>query len=72
MSEAAQLLSHAERCFRLALGPVDPRLADELEGLGHTFEREGRQLEVAIRGHRVGVSRRTCDKDRSKRDPNKP
>jgi len=46
MSEAAQLLSHAERCFRLALGPVDPRLADELEGLGHAFEREARQIEI--------------------------
>ena len=61
MSEAAQLLSHAERCFRLALGPVDPRLADELEGLGHAFESEARQFEVTIR-HR----------DRSKRSRTKP
>ena len=46
MSEAIQLLAHAERCFRLAKGLVRSRLADELEGLGYAFEREARQLEV--------------------------
>jgi hypothetical protein len=48
MSQATRLLAHAERCFRLALGPVGPRLAEELEGLGHAFEREAREREIGI------------------------
>ena len=45
MSEATQLLAHAERCFRLARGPVGSKLAEELEGLGHTFAREAGELD---------------------------
>jgi hypothetical protein len=40
MSKAAQLLAHAERCFRLAKGPVGPTFAEELESLGNAFERK--------------------------------
>jgi hypothetical protein len=46
MLEATQLLAQAERCFRLAPGPVGPRLADELGGLGHAFEREASEQEI--------------------------
>ena len=42
MSEATQLLAHAERCFRLARGPVGSKLAEELE---HTFAREAGELD---------------------------
>jgi hypothetical protein len=48
MSEAIQLLAHAERCFRLAKGAVGPRLAEELEGLGYALEREAREREIGI------------------------
>jgi hypothetical protein len=49
MSETTELLAQAERCFRLANGPVGPRLAEELEGLGHSAEHH----EVSI-PHRDG------------------
>jgi hypothetical protein len=68
MSEAIQLLAHAER---LAQGPVSPRLAGELEGLGQAFEREARQLDVAVR-QCIGSEAPICDKDRSKRRLNRP
>jgi hypothetical protein len=48
MSDAAQLLAHSERCFRLANGAIGPRLAEELERLAHAFEREARQIEVVV------------------------
>jgi hypothetical protein len=53
MSETTELLAQAERCFRLANGPVGPRLAEELEGLGHAFKREAEHHEVSI-PHRDG------------------
>ena len=43
MSEAIQLLAQAERCFRLAKGAVGPKLAEELEGIGHAFVRKARE-----------------------------
>jgi len=46
MEKAIYLYNQAERCFRLAKGAVGPRLADELETLGHDFEREARIIEV--------------------------
>jgi hypothetical protein len=46
MQEARYLYNQAERCFRLAKGAVGPRLADELETLGHDFEREARIIEI--------------------------
>jgi hypothetical protein len=51
MSEAKYLLAQAERCFRLAGGSVGPRLAEELEALGHDFEQEARRLELANGRH---------------------
>jgi hypothetical protein len=54
MSEASYLHIQAERCFRLANGPAGPRLADELEALGHAFDREARELELANGRHRAG------------------
>jgi hypothetical protein len=46
MQESRYLYNQAERCFRLAKGAVGPRLADELETIGHDFEREARIIEV--------------------------
>jgi hypothetical protein len=51
MSEATRLLVHAERCFRLAKGPIGPRLAEELEALGQAFEQEASELELANGRH---------------------
>jgi hypothetical protein len=47
MSEAIYLRVEAERCFRLARGPVGLLLADELEALGRAFEEEARGIEGA-------------------------
>ena len=54
MADARYLLSQAERCFRLANGPAGPRLADELEALGHAFDREARELGLSNGQHRAG------------------
>ena len=54
MSEAKYLHIQAERCFRLASGPVSIRLADELEALGRAFKREARELELANGRHFAG------------------
>ena len=45
MRDARYLYDQAERCFRLARGSAGLRLADELESLGHAFEREAREIE---------------------------
>ena len=50
MSDVRHLLSQAELCFRLASGPANPRLADELEALGRALAREAIELEFAKRG----------------------
>jgi hypothetical protein len=46
MSDAINPHVQAERCFRLARGPIGPRIADELEALGRAFEQEARELEI--------------------------
>ena len=45
MAQARQLRMEAERCYRLAQGISDARLSDELEAIGHDFEREAEALE---------------------------
>jgi hypothetical protein len=56
MSNALYLRSEAARCFRLARGPASLRLADELEALGRTFEREAREVEARL-PHRAAQRR---------------
>jgi hypothetical protein len=46
MSHAMHLRVQAERCFRLALGPASPRLANELEELGRALEQEAIEIEA--------------------------
>jgi hypothetical protein len=59
MSEAKYLHIQAERCFRLASGPVSIRLADELEALGRAFKREARELELANGRRHPGLRARS-------------
>jgi hypothetical protein len=46
MSHAMYLRVQAERCFRLALGPASPTLANELEELGRALEQEAIEIEA--------------------------
>ena len=72
MSQAAQLLAHAERCFRLAQGPYARGSQMSWRDWGRLLNAKHASLKSGIR-HRIGSpSRRTCDKYRSKRGLNKP
>jgi hypothetical protein len=45
LTEARRLRGEAERCFRLAHGIAEAKLADELEAIGQAFEREAELIE---------------------------
>ena len=47
LTTAEKLRTEAERCFRLAQGIAEARLADELEAIGQAFEREAALIESA-------------------------
>ena len=46
MAQAQKLRLEAERCYRLAQGIADAGLSDELEAIGHEFEREAAESEA--------------------------
>ena len=48
MCQSKRLRIEAERCFRLARGAVDARLARELEVIGQTFAREAEELDALV------------------------
>jgi hypothetical protein len=58
MSNALYLRAEAARCFRLAKGPANLRLADELDALGRAFEQEAKEVEARLlhRSARRGTS----------------
>jgi len=49
MCQSKRLRIEAERCFRLARGAVDARLARELEVIGQTFAREAEEHDALAR-----------------------
>jgi len=49
MCKSKRLRIEAERCFRLARGAADARLARELEVIGRRFAREAEELEALAR-----------------------
>jgi hypothetical protein len=49
MCQSKRLRIEAQRCFRLARGAVDARLARELEVIGQRFEREAEELDALAR-----------------------
>jgi hypothetical protein len=49
MTDARRLRREAERCYRLAHGIADAKLSDELEAIGHEFDREAEQIEEEAR-----------------------
>jgi hypothetical protein len=44
-NQVRRLRREAERCFRLANGTANPKLSEELEAIGHEYEREAEALE---------------------------